>query len=220
MTPSRLNRRQFTHALAAGTVLAVPPLAVWAQAPQEGRDFVRVAQPVPVPAGKVDVVEFFGYWCPHCHAFEPMLDAWSRKLPAAQVSFRRMPVAFAAWQENYQRLYFALESLGLVDSLHRKVFNAMHVDKKRFDKDADVLSFAAANGADGEKIVAAMKGFSVGTKLRQAQTLAEGYKIEGVPTLGIQGRWMTSPSIAGGADRALATADALIGQSLATRAKG
>ena len=206
-----MNRREW--ALGA-TSLALSGLSLpsWAQGGLvEGKDFQRVASPVAVPEGKVDVVEFFGYWCPHCNAFEPALDAWVKKLPA-QVSFRRIPVAFSPAQESDQRLYFGIEALGLVDSLHRKVFAAIHADRKRFDKDSDVLDWAKTVGADGAKIVDAMKSFSVATKLRQSKTLADGFRIEGVPTLGIQGRFMTSPSMAGTSERALAVADQLIAQ--------
>jgi thiol:disulfide interchange protein DsbA len=206
-----MNRREFTL---NASVLALSGLALpaWAQGgPVEGRDFVRVAQPVPVTGEKVEVVEFFGYWCPHCNAFEPALDAWARKLPAT-VSFKRMPVAFNAAQEPAQRLYFAIEALGLVDTLHRKVFTAMHVERKRLDKEAEIADFAKANGVDSAKLLDAMKSFSVATKMRQSRQLGEAYRIEGVPTLGIHGRFMTSPSIAGTQERALATADALIAQ--------
>lgn len=206
-----MNRREWALG-ATSLALSGLSLPLWAQgAPVEGKDFQRVASPVAVPEGKVDVVEFFGYWCPHCNAFEPVLDAWAKKLPA-QVSFRRIPIAFSPAQESYQRLYYAIEALGLVDSLHRKVFTAIHAERKRFDKDSDVLDWAKTVGADGAKIVDAMKSFSVATKLRQSKTLADGYRIEGVPTLGIQGRFMTSPSIAGTAERALAVADQLIAQ--------
>ena len=206
-----MNRREW--ALGA-TALALNGLSLPLRAqggPVEGRDFQRLAQPIAMPEGKIEVVEFFGYWCPHCNAFEPTLDAWAKKLPP-QVLFRRMPIAFNPAQEPAQRLYFALEALDLVDSLHRKVFNWLHVERKRLNNDADVQAFAQASGADATKIVEAMKSFSVATKMRQARQLSEAYRIEGVPTLGIHGRWLTSPSIAGTPERALATADALIAQ--------
>ena len=208
-----MNRREFATG-SAGLILAATGLPLWAQgSPVEGKDYQRVATPVPVAPGKVEVVEFFGYWCPHCNAFEPALDAWAKKLAAAQVSFRRVPVAFNVAQEPLQKLYFALESLDLVESLHRKVFNALHVAQQRLDKDSEISAFLQANGADAAKVMDAMKSFSVATKVRQARQLAEGYKIEGVPTLGIQGRYMTSPSIAGTPERALAVADQLIALS-------
>ena len=207
-----MNRREFGLNASA---LALAGLALPAGAqggPVEGKDFMRVAQPVPMTGDKIEVVEFFGYWCPHCHAFEPALDTWVKKLPAT-VNFRRMPVAFNAAQEPAQRLYFGIEALGLVDTLHRKVFAAMHVERKRLDKDSEIADFAKANGVDPAKLQDAMKSFSVATKMRQARQLSEAYRIEGVPTLGIHGRFMTSPSIAGSQERALAVADALIGQA-------
>ena len=206
-----MNRREW--ALGA-TALALSGLSLPLRAqggPVEGRDFQRLAQPIAMPEGKIEVVEFFGYWCPHCNVFEPTLDAWAKKLPP-QVLFRRMPIAFNPAQEPAQRLYFALEALDLVETLHRKVFNWLHVERKRLNNDADVQAFAQASGADATKIVEAMKSFSVATKMRQARQLSEAYRIEGVPTLGIHGRWLTSPSIAGTPERALATADALIAQ--------
>ncbi len=207
-----MNRREFALTTTAAC-LAGLSAPLWAQGGPlvEGTDFKRVAQPVPVPEGKVDVVEFFGYWCPHCNAFEPQLDAWVKKQPA-QVVFRRMAVAFNAAHEPLQRLYFAIESLGQVDALHRKVFAAIHVQKVRLNTDAEILDWVKTAGADASKIGDAMKSFSVATKLRQSRSLAEGFKIEGVPTLGIQGRFMTSPSIAGTSERALAVADTLIAQ--------
>ncbi|MBL8351461.1 MAG: thiol:disulfide interchange protein DsbA/DsbL [Burkholderiaceae bacterium] len=207
-----MNRREFglNASLLALSGLAVP---AWAQGgPVEGKDFLRVAQPVPVTGDKIEVVEFFGYWCPHCNAFEPALDAWVKRLPAT-VNFRRVPVAFNAAQEAAQRLYFGIEALGLVETLHRKVFGWIHVERKRIDKDADITAFAQASGTDPVKLLDASKSFSAATKVRQARQLVEGFRIEGVPTLGIQGRWMTSPSIAGSQERALATADVLIAQA-------
>ena len=207
-----MNRREFALNTTALALLG-GALPAWAQGgPVEGKDFLRVAQPLPVSGDKVEVVEFFGYWCPHCHAFEPVLDAWVKKLPAT-VNFKRWPVAFNAPQEPAQRLYFAIEALGLVDTLHRKVFAAMHVEHKRLDKDAEIAEFATKNGVDPAKLLDAMKSFSVATKIRQSRQLSEAYRIEGVPTLGIHGRFMTSPSIAGSPERALAVADALIVQA-------
>ena len=210
-----MNRRDWMLASAslAGLPLASVPLSALAQgALQEGRDYKRVESPVPVPEGKVEVVEFFGYWCPHCNAFEPALDAWVKKLPAT-VNFRRIPVAFTPGQEPLQRLYYAIEALGQVEALHRKVFSALHVDHKRLNTDGDIAGWLQSIGADSAKIGDTMKSFAVATKARQSKQLADAYRIEGVPTLGIQGRWMTSPSVAGTAERALAVTDALIAQS-------
>jgi protein dithiol oxidoreductase (disulfide-forming) len=205
-----MNRREFAlRGTALGATIWLAGAARAQGGPVEGKDYVRVAQPVPMAPGKVEVVEFFGYWCPHCNSFEPTLEAWVQTLPA-DVNFRRIPIAFSPPQEPYQRLYFAIEALGLVQALHRKIFAAVHVQRVRFDKDADIATWVSANGADGAKVVETMKGFAVATKMRQAKQLSDAYRIDGVPTLGIHGRYMTSPSIAGSAERALAAANQLI----------
>jgi thiol:disulfide interchange protein DsbA len=206
-----IRRRDFHLRLGAAAAATAWPWSARAQgAPVEGRDFARLAQPIPMPAtGKVEVVEFFGYWCPHCHAFEPLLEAWARKLPDSVV-FRRVPVSFSAPQEPYQRIYFALEAMGQVDAVHRKVFNAIHVQKQRLDKEADIVAFMTANGLDGAKFTETFKSFSVASKAKQARQLADAYRIDGVPTLGVHGRFFTSPSLAGGHEQALKVTEFLV----------
>lgn len=206
-----MNRRDFTLRMALTASAAAAPALVRAQsAPVEGKDYARLAQPIAMPAtGKIEVVEFFGYWCPHCHAFEPMLEAWAQKLPAS-VTFRRIPVAFSAPQEPYQRIFLALEAMGQLDAMHRKVFTAIHVQKQRLDKEADILALMTANGIDGAKFTETFKSFTVASKAKQARQLAEAYRIDGVPTLGVHGRYFTSPSMTGDHERALRVADFLI----------
>jgi len=206
-----MDRRQLAKGL-AGAVVApwLPRLALAQGALVEGRDYVRLAQPVPVASsGKIEVVEFFGYWCPHCNAFEPTLDAWARKLPP-DVALRRVPVAFSAPQEPYAKIYYALEAMGQLQAMHTKVFAAIHVQRHRLEKDSEIQAFVAANGIDGAKFIETMKSFTVASKLKQARQLADAYRIDGVPTLGIQGRFFTSPSLAGGSDEAVKVADQLI----------
>lgn len=205
-----MNRRDWV--LAAISLAGLPMAALAQGGPQEGRDYKRVETPVPVAEGKLEVVEFFGYWCPHCNAFEPALEAWIKKLPAT-VTFRRIPVAFSPAQEPLQRLYYAIEAMGQIDILHRRVFDALHVERKRLNTESDILDWAKTTGVDTTRLADTMKSFAVASKLRQSKQLADGYRIEGVPTLGIQGRFMTSPSMAGSPERALAVADVLIAQS-------
>ena len=206
-----MNRRRFNLSLVAACGAACTPGLAWTQgAPVEGKDYVRLAQPVPMPSsGKIEVVEFFGYWCPHCNSFEPAIDAWSRKLPA-DVSFRRVPVAFSAPQEPYAKIYLALEALGQLEALHRKVFTAIHVQRQRLEKDAEITAFVTANGLDATKFMDTYKGFTVASKFKQARQLADAYKIDGVPTIGIHGRFFTSPSLVGSGEQALRVTDYLI----------
>jgi thiol:disulfide interchange protein DsbA len=214
-----MKRREFTLGLAgAGGVASLTSLAaLWSGAaqaqsePVEGKEFTRLQPPVAVstPAGKVEAMEFFGYWCPHCHAFEPMLDAWVRKLPA-DVVFRRIPVSFGPPHDPYQKLYYALEAMGQLETMHRKVFNAVHLQKLRLDKDSELQTLAKDNGLDFAKLKETMSSFSVATKCNQAKQLANAYKLDGVPTLAVHGRYVTSVGLAGGPQRALQVMDGLI----------
>ena len=209
-----ITRRDFS--LTAAALVAGSAAQAQGAAPTEGRDFVRLNSPVAVPGGgKIDVIEFFSYGCPHCYSFEPSLEQWVKRLPA-DVAFRRIPAAFNPTFEGYAKLFYGLEAAGQVEALHKRVFAAIHVQRQRLDKEADIAAFVSANGGDGAKVLEAMKSFGVATKLRQAKQAFEGYKIDGVPTLGIHGRWFTSGSLTGGNDKALAVADYLIQQARKT----
>jgi len=180
----------------------------------EGTHYVKLGQAAPTSApGKIEVVEFFWYGCPHCNAFEPALDAWQKKLPA-DVAFRRVPVAFRDEPfVAHQRIFFALESLGKVDAMHRKVFYAIHSEHARLDKPDEIAAFMEKNGIDKAKFLEAYNSFSTQTKTKQAAKLAEAYKLDGVPALGVNGKYFTSGSLAGTNERMLQVADALIQKS-------
>ena len=208
-----MNRRDFSSALLAtgvSTSLLLASGTARAQAPVEGRDYTLIQPPQPpANATKIEVCEFFTYACPHCNAFEPMVGPWARSLPA-DVAFRRVPVNFLFNADNFQRTYYALEAMGLVDQMQPKVFAAVHVERQRLDKPEDIAALVAKNGGDSAKFLAAFKSFSVATAVTKAKKLQADYKIEAVPALTIHGRYLTSPSQANGAPQSLAVADALI----------
>ena len=211
-----MNRREFSIHLAGGSVALAGFGPARAQAPAEGKDYVKLSRPAPVgalgPGKKVEVVEFFWYECPHCNAFEPLLEAWVRKLPA-DVEFRRVPVGFTARHQIGQKMYYALEELGELQAMHRKVFTAIHGQGQRLTSEADAVAIATANGVDKAKFVDAFRSFAVNTKATKARQLSDAYKIDGVPALGIHGRFYTSGSLAGSHERALEVADFLIQRS-------
>lgn len=213
-----LTRRDFSASLIGaglGTTLAGAALAQ--SAPTEGVNYIRLADAVPAAAaGKIEVIEFFWYECPHCNAFEPALDGWAKKAPD-DVAFRRVPVWFR--EEPFtvqQRLFYALEALGLVPTLHRKVFQAIHVEHVRMRTPEDLAAFALKNGVDPVKFIAACNAFSVQSKSQQARQTASAYKIDAVPAMGVQGRYYTNGNLAnaglpaGSVDRMLVVVDALI----------
>jgi thiol:disulfide interchange protein DsbA len=213
-----MNRREFSVATAAvlGTAaLGFPGLTLaQARAPQEGKDFRALEKRVPVeaPAGKIEVIEFFWYSCPHCNAFEPKLNAWLKKAPA-DVAFRRVPVAFRDDFVPQQRLYYALEAMGKVDELHGKVFNEIHVNRQPTSKEDQILAFVGKNGVDPAKFQELYNSFSVSTKARRAKQLQDAYMVDGVPALGVAGRYYVDGDLAGNMDRALQVVDHLVAEA-------
>jgi len=213
----RLTRRDFSCLIGAGLCGALPG-AIAQVAPTEGVHYVRLAEPAPATAGKIEVIEFFWYECPHCNALEPALDAWARRLPD-DVAFRRVPVWFR--EEPFgpqQRLFYTLEALGLVPTLHRKVFQAIHGERTRLRTAEEVAAFALKNGADPIAFMTTYNSFGVQTKAQQARQTASAYKIDAVPAMGVQGRYYTNGNLAnaglppGPIDRMLGVVDALIGK--------
>lgn len=214
-----MQRRAFSISavtLAAATgVSALPTLAqAQAKAFQSGSDYLTLDKPAPTeaPAGKVEVVEFFWYNCPHCNGFEPMFDAWAKK-QTKDVSVRRVPIAFRPDFEPQQRLYYVLESLDKVDELHKKVFIAIHVDRQPLNTVEQISAWADKQGIPKAKFMELYNSFSVATKARKATQLQDAYALDGVPALGINGRYFTSGTQARTLERSLQVADALVAQS-------
>jgi len=161
-------------------------------------------------------VEFFWYSCPHCNAFEPTLEAWVKKLPK-DVAFRRVPVAFNDSFAPQQRLYYALEAMGLVDKLHAKVFAAIHAEKLNLSKGEQIVDWIGKQGVDKAKFQEQYNSFSVVTKVSRATQLQNAYKVEGVPALGVAGRFYTDGSIARSMERALQVVESLVADVRAGR---
>ena len=215
-----MQRREFSLsasvAAAASFGAAVLPSLAQAQAKafKEGSDYLMLDKPAPteVPAGQVEVVEFFWYSCPHCNTFEPQLEAWTKKAPK-DVALKRVPVSFRPDFEPQQRLFYVLEGMGKVEELHKKVFYAIHVDKQPLNTEALLAAWAEKQGINKAKFVEMYNSFSVGTKVRKATQLQNLYKVDGVPALGVGGRYYTSGDLAQNMDRALQVVDYLVGQS-------
>ena len=209
-----MKRRDFSlacGALAAGAGFAQSSALAQGKPPEAGVDYLTLDKRVMVeaPAGKIEVVEFFWYNCPHCHAFEPAFDAWSRKAPK-DVAVRRVPVAFRDDFAPQQRLFYALEALGLLDKLHSKVFAAVHVEKKDLTKGDAIADWVAKQGVDKAKFLEQYNSFSVVTKTSRATQLQNAYKIDGVPALGVAGRYWTDGVMAKGMERALQVVEHLV----------
>ncbi len=210
-----MKRRLFSSALLTASAWLSAPVA-WAQAAlfKSGKDFLTLERPIATEAGagKIEVIEFFWYSCPHCNAFEPSFAQWAKTAPK-DVVVRRMPVSFRDDFAPQQRLYFTIEAMNLMETLHPKVFAAIHVEKLMLNTDASVLAWAEKQGVDKVKFNEVYKSFGVAAKLKRAVQLQNDFKVEGVPSLGVAGRYYIDGTLAGSMDRALKVAESLVAQS-------
>jgi len=176
---------------------------------EEGFEYrvLPVAQPVEAK-GKIEVIEFFWYGCPHCYDFEPDLSAWVKRQPK-DVVFRRVPVAFREDFMPHNQLFYALQAMGKGDVLNEKVMYAMHKENKRLLTEPEIADWVASQGIDRNTFLATYRSFAVVSKSRAAKELADAYRIDGVPTVVMQGKYVTSPSIAGSKAKALLVMDYL-----------
>jgi len=211
-----MQRREFSLLAASGaTVGLMSQTSAWAQKsnPQEGTDYLALDRRVAVdaPAGKVEVIEFFWYSCPHCNAFEPTLDAWIKKLPA-DVAFKRVPVAFRDDFVPQQRLYYVLEAMGKVEELHKKVFHAVHTEKQQLAKEDAILAWVEKQGVDKAKFQSLYNSFAITAKASRATQLQQSYKVDGVPSLGVAGRFYTDGAMNKSMERALQVVEYLVAE--------
>lgn len=185
-------------------LLAVASLSLFAAtagasptAPVNGTDYRTLEKAQQVDSGKkVEVTEFFWYSCPHCSALEPALEAWVKK-QGDKINFKRVPVAFRDSFIPQQKLYYSLEALGWVNALHGKVFRAIHVERQPLDTDKQIADFIAKQGVDTKKFAETYNSFGIQSKVQRATQLQAAYKVDGVPMIAIDGRYVTSPSIVG-----------------------
>ncbi len=195
--------------------MALSAATVSAQAApyQEGIEYVSLDKRVPTDAGKgkIEVIEFFWYSCPHCNAFEPRFASWVKALPK-DVEVKRVPVRFRDDFEPQQRMYYVLEALDKVDALHGKLFQSIHVEKQNLGSAEALAQWADTNGIPKAKFVELYNAFGVVTKAKRAHQLQEAFKVQGVPALGIGGRFYTDGSLSGSMERALQITDYLISE--------
>ncbi len=182
---------------------------------QVGREYTVIDPPMAqtAPTGKVEVIEFFSYGCPHCKEFNPLVSAWSAKLPK-DVAFRKVPITFGrpAWA-RLASIHYALETTGDLAKLEMAVFKALHDERINFNSDESIVSWAASKGADGKKIEAALSSFGLQSQIRRGDQESQAAKIAGVPAIVVGGRYMVNNNAIKNYEDLLRITDALIVKS-------
>lgn len=199
----------FLAALISTGIIALPP--AWAEI-DEGIEYKLVTPPVrTADKDKVEVVELFWYGCPHCYSFEPKLNKWKKSLPA-NVVFKRVPAIFPnreIW-ETHARAYYTAELLGVLDKIHRPLFDAIHKNKQQVHSQEALANFFSQYGVDKQTFKDTFSSFGVQMKVNIAKDLTRRYQIDGVPTMIINGRYRTHASLTNGQDGMFKVIDFLI----------
>jgi thiol:disulfide interchange protein DsbA len=194
------------------TVLALLFLPALAGA-QSQPPYVEINPPIATDnKDKIEVVEFFWYECPHCYSLEPALEAWVKKLPK-YAEFKRVPAMFNERWAIAARVYYTLDAIGELERLHRPLFEAIHKQSLRITNEKQLSDWLQRQNVDLGKFSAALKSFSVESRLKRAAELGQAAKIDGVPALMVNGRYLVSASATASEEKMLAIAESLIEQS-------
>ena len=197
--------------------LMLLPLTGWAEY-TEGVEYIAVG-PHPVETGdKVEVREFFWYGCPHCYHLEPLLSRW-RKTLSPKAEFVRTPAIFRDNWAVHARAYFAFQTLGVAEKLDAAVFKAIHEQNRPLDTEAGLAAFAVEQGVDEKRFSDAYRSFSMENNVKQVMELQKRYGITSVPTLVVDGRYLTSPSLARSQEETLKVLDFLVAKATKERKK-
>ena len=195
-----MQRRTMLKRLGALAVAA--PVAGWmasACAKKEEDELLTLDKPIAgddVPAGKIEVIEFFHYGCPHCRKFDPLLSQWEKTLPE-DVYFHRVPVTWNnAGLTNLARVYYSLVETGLLAQLSARVFDAVQKERIAFESAEALRAWAAKQEGIDDKAAQSLAdiygSFGMGAKLDRGQRIERAYGVRGVPMIAVGGRYTTS----------------------------
>lgn len=193
--------RYMRFALAAAGLIATTAFASPTD-PKNGVDYLTLASPQPaqVVGKKVEVIEFFMYHCPACNALEPHLEAWVKK-QGDNINFKRVHLPFTGPNDPEAHLHLTLEAMGRSEEFSPKIFRAVHNERIRLNKDEPIIEWISKNGIDKAKFLEYWNSFGVLTKLKRAPQILSNYKIDSVPSIVVDGRYLTSPATVGEANK-------------------
>ena len=197
-----LQHVRFLLAAAGLSFLAMSASASPAN-PQAGKDYRVMSTPQSTDSGKkVEVTEFFSYMCPHCAVFDAPLTEWVKK-QGDRIVFKRVPISFRDSWVAQQKAYYTIEAMGKTEELHSKIFNGIHQQHQLFETDAAVADFMVKQGIDKTKFSELYTSFGVQSRVRRAAQLQDSYQVDSVPTVAIDGRFVTSAAMVGVEAKAL-----------------
>ncbi len=206
-------------------LIALLPVACSAEQPsapadnyKPGDHYKVMPRPVEsiVPGDAVEVLEFFLYTCPHCYAFEPSVSEWS-KAPPEGVVFKQVPAAFGAHTLPMSKAFYTAEALGVLDKLHPALFDAIHNRKLKLESEEAIQAIFVQNGVSASDFKNTFNGFHVANLVRRSEQLTQAYKVTGVPSMAVAGKYWINPNMGRGYDGMLKVVDALVAREVSKK---
>jgi thiol:disulfide interchange protein DsbA len=208
----------FRNALAALLLTLAAALAQAQSAPQLGRNYIRLDPPQAVASGdRIEVIEFFYYGCPVCYELEPKLSRWSYNAPGS-VALRRVPALSSDNWDNFAKLFYTLEAMGQVARLHWPVYDNFHFNGVKLNEEQVMAAWVSHNGLDKQKFIDTYRSPEIQAKLERAREMTKNYEIRGVPSIVVDGKFVTSARMTGGTSELMQMVDQLV--DLARKERG
>ena len=213
--PNKLRRALLCAVLLPS--LCAPAMAQ--TAPQAGKDYIALEPPLPVrsPKDKIEVVEFFNFSCPHCFRMQGVMARWERDNDLSDVALVRQPVVFQNFAGHYARVFHTLESLGEAEKFYGKVFDAIHREKRLLNSRSRFVEWADENGLDGARAEDIYDSFSVGAKVKRADSVTAAYGVDSTPQIAVAGKYLLTPALSGSLQKMMETASVLVAAERAAR---
>lgn len=186
-------------------------------AQEQPYQLVQPPQPTQVQPGRIEVLEFFWYGCPHCFAMEPHVEKWLQS-KAGDVEFIRVPGVLNKVWMAHARAYYTAQKLGVLDRIHRPLFDAMHREKRKIFSDEELRAFFEEKGVNADEFTRIFTSHEVEIRVKQAYVLAQNYRLTGVPAFIVNGKYATSGQLAGTYENIITTLNRLIEMERGTAA--
>jgi thiol:disulfide interchange protein DsbA len=207
--------KSVTTLLLALFIVVLLPGSALAKDYQEGKEYLLLSPQQPTSTGdKIEVVELFWYGCPHCYELEPQVQAWLKNKPA-DVELVRMPAVLGQRWELLAQAYYTAELLGITDKIHPALFAAIHDKHMKIDDEAALQAFFVDQGVSAEDFKKTFNSFAVAVKMNNSRQMTRRYKITGVPTIIVNGKYSTGAKLAGSNQALFEVVDYLVAQERA-----
>ena len=171
--------------------------------------YVQISTEKQQESKDIIIYEFFWYGCPHCYNLEPTMDRIEADLEK-DTKVVKLPVALRDSWIPHAKLYYALKQMDKIDQVHNLIFEEIHLEDNRLNTEQQMIDFLGKHGIDTDKFIEKYNSFGTEARIKKASNLAKKYQIDSVPTLIINGKFLTSGSYVSSYDELYSVVNLLV----------